>query len=530
MGNILLCGLTALEYDIRCGASPAEEHAGEIMQHWIETITGEKMVGGKGVIDLHIEEDLTDEEGYSITNTSGKLTIIGHGPRGILYGVYGFLEKYLLVRHYAPGVTSWGDGGSIGELDESFSPVFEYRQDSFYLGEDDLEWRIANRVNTHTSEDPRHGGYMKWAGKFVHTMENITGCPQSQQPCLTDPEVIQKAIQYTRDWLKKDPSVRLVSISQNDNEKYCKCERCAAIDAEEGSHMGTLLRLVNAVAANIKDDYPEVAIETLAYRYTRNIPKYTKPLPNVIIRLCSFECCFTHPLSWDACSRNRAYVKDLEEWNSICDRIYIWDYVTNFANYLAPYPNFNVLRDNMRFYAEHGVKGMYPEGNYQSFSGEFAELRAYMLAKLAWEPMMAESTYQALINGFLEAYYGKGWRNIRAFLDWFNGAAKARHINIYERPFMTVPREMYEVVYDAIESWWDAAERDAGDKLDNVKRSRLQWTYVSLMVRPDPEKARAFYKDVNSRKIYWKEEQHFLPEEQDFTANPAEWNFKKPKQ
>ena len=140
---------------------------------------------------------------------------------------------------------------------------------------------------------------------------------------------------------------------------------------------------------------------------------------------------------------------------------------------------------------------------------------------------MAESTYQLLINGFLEAYYGKGWRNIRAFLDWFNGAAKAKHINIYERPFATVPRETYEVVYDAIESWWDAAERDAGDKLDNVKRSRLQWTYVSLMVRPDPEKARAFYKDVNSRKIYWKEEQHSLPEEQDFTKNPAEWSFKR---
>ena len=341
------------------------------------------------------------------------------------------------------------------------------------------------------------------------------------------PRSDKKAIEYTRKVLAKDPMVKLVSISQNDNERYCKCERCAAIDAEEGSHMGTLLRVVNAVAENIQDDYPDVAIETLAYRHTRNIPKITKPLPNVVIRLCPFEACFTHPLSADACSRNRKFVKDMKDWNSICDRIYIWDYVTNFANYLAPYPNFGVLRDNMRFYAKHGVKGMYPEGNYQSFSGEFGELRAYLLARLAWEPMMAESVYQSLINGFLEAYYGKGWRNIRAFLDWFNGAAKARHINIYERPFQTVPRETYEVVYDAIESWWDAAERDAGDKLDNVKRSRLQWTYVSLMVRPDAETARAFYKDVNRRQIYWKEEQHSLPDEQDYTKNPADWDFKK---
>ena len=47
------------------------------------------------------------------------------------------------------------------------------------------------------------------------------------------------------------------------------------------------------------------------------------------------------------------------------------------------------------------------------------------------------------------------------------------------------------------------------------------------MVRPDAEKARAFYKDVNRRKIYWKEEQHSLPDEQDYTKNPADWDFKK---
>jgi hypothetical protein len=139
MGNIFLCGVSALKYDIICGVSPAEENAGSVMRHWLETITGEKMVGGKGVIDLHIEDDINDCEGYSIQNTPGKLSIIGHGPRGILYGVYGFLEKYLDVHYYAPGVTTHGEGAEIGEINESFSPIFEYRQDSFYLGEDDLE-------------------------------------------------------------------------------------------------------------------------------------------------------------------------------------------------------------------------------------------------------------------------------------------------------------------------------------------------------------------------------------------------------
>ena len=95
MEQILLCGVSALEYDIVCDASPAAEHAGRILSSWIEKITGGKMVGGKGVIDFHIEEDPRDEEGYSIVNVPGKLSIIGRGPRGVLYNsgqtVIGFI-------------------------------------------------------------------------------------------------------------------------------------------------------------------------------------------------------------------------------------------------------------------------------------------------------------------------------------------------------------------------------------------------------------------------------------------------------
>ena len=44
MKQILLCGVSALKYTIRCGASPAEEYAKEILTHWIEKITGEKKI------------------------------------------------------------------------------------------------------------------------------------------------------------------------------------------------------------------------------------------------------------------------------------------------------------------------------------------------------------------------------------------------------------------------------------------------------------------------------------------------------
>ena len=69
-----------------------------------------------------------------------------------------------------------------------------------------------------------------------------------------------------------------------------------AVDAEEGARPDSLLRFVNAVAADIEDEFPDVAIDTLAYQYTRKPPRTSRPRPNVIVRLCSIECSFRVPL------------------------------------------------------------------------------------------------------------------------------------------------------------------------------------------------------------------------------------------
>ena len=64
-----------------------------------------------------------------------------------------------------------------------------------------------------------------------------------------------------------------------------------------------------------------MAVDTLAYQYTRPAPKVTKPLPNVIIRLCSIECNFARPLTDPS---NQPFQQDLSNWSLLSERIYIW--------------------------------------------------------------------------------------------------------------------------------------------------------------------------------------------------------------
>ena len=110
----------------------------------------------------------------------------------------------------------------------------------------------------------------------------------------------------------------------------------------------------------------------LAYQYTRPAPNKTKPRPNVIVRLCSIECNFLRPLTDPS---NAAFTTDIVNWNKISDRLYIWDYVVDFHAWLMPWPNYFVLAPNIRFFRDHGVKGIFEEGNYKSYGGDLEAMK-----------------------------------------------------------------------------------------------------------------------------------------------------------
>ena len=85
-------------------------------------------------------------------------------------------------------------------------------------------------------------------------------------------------------------------MSQNDNGDYCtRPADAAVIAAEGGTPSAPLLRAVNAIAEAIEGDYPDVAVHTLAYQYTRAAPNTTVPRANVIVQLCSIECSWAVP-------------------------------------------------------------------------------------------------------------------------------------------------------------------------------------------------------------------------------------------
>ena len=139
-------------------------------------------------ITLSIDESLGDDS-YRVTAVVGEgktegLSIVGGNGRGILYGVYGFLEKCANVRFFTPELEVCEKGDVIvfdGSIID-YTPVFELRQTDWYRWKTDelgYSWsvksgiNIVNGWNNYTwGEDL--GGCLSYApSMFVHTIGKL---------------------------------------------------------------------------------------------------------------------------------------------------------------------------------------------------------------------------------------------------------------------------------------------------------------------------------------------------------------------
>jgi hypothetical protein len=496
-------------------------------------------------VDSSLEED-----GYKIEATESGLTIKGDNS-GVLYGVYAFLEKYAGIRFFTPTLEVCPAGDiEIGEgVLMEYTPAMKARRLTWF-GVRDADWCVKNGVNNCDAPltEELGGQRLNYGRLFVHTINTLRETtypypPYGTNPCMTDPEILEKVIKNVRKSLAETPNANIVSVSQNDFEGHCECPNCKKIEEEEGSPAGPFLRFVNAVAEDLEKDYPNLTVDTLAYKYTQKTPKITKPRHNVCIRLCSINCCFTHPIDNEECPKSKRFHDDIVGWGKICDKLHIWDYTTNFHYYISTFPNFGVIHKNMRFFAENNVVSMFPQGNGQGVSGEFGELRSYLLAKLMWNPYMSEEEYYTMMDEFLAAYYGDGWKYIRQFIDKTtelaaNGGfainredesegAPVCGQGIYGHPFTAITRGEYLEHEALFEEWWNKAVELAGERREFVERSMMQWRLTKLYLHPNAEQAQKLIDDAKAAGVVWKEGQFNVQPESDLSRSPFFWKYGK---
>ena len=239
------------------------------------------------------------------------------------------------------------------------------------------------------------------------------------QVCYHNASLVEFLTRQVRSMLRAQPDAPWLSITQNDNMNDCMDpEELAILHEEGGARAGNQLRAINAVADAIRDEFPDVLIDTFAYEQTARAPLKTKPLSNVIVRVATTWCNFAAPINGSS-DVNSATRKAVETWGNISEHLSVWDYTANYDNPTIPYPDWFKWGDTLKFEHEHGVIGYYGEGLAYELPGrDLVELVIYLQSKLLWN-VGRNST--ELIDHFLTSYYGAAaphiYKYMRAMLD-----------------------------------------------------------------------------------------------------------------
>ena len=456
---------------------------------------------------------------FRLTISDEGITIEAGEPAGCVYGAYTLLEKA------GCAFLAWDceiiPEGSIRLPEGVFEehPAFAVRE-LFWREAMDGAFAVKLRLNSARSTiTPRQGGKAMFYN-FSHTFNWLVPVEkyfdthpeyfsmidgkrlrERTQLCLTNPDVLRLCVEGVKEWVREHPDYSIFSVAMNDWYNVCQCPQCRAIDEEEESGAGTMIRFVNAVAEEVAKEYPHVMIHTFAYLYCRKPPKYTRPRENVIVRLCSIECCFAHPISACGCETGpidvqyasarafegdphaeSSFLRDLRSWSGWCDHLYIWDYTTNYANYLQPFPNLGVFADNLRTFRSAGVHGVFEQGNFShGHCSALGQLKVYLLSKLLWNP---DLNTEELEDTFVNGYYGPAAQPMRAYVKLWHMEHQPCHAGIYDSPNAAYfTEELIDQAHALIQEALALAKENP--YRERVEREALSIRYLQL-ARMDP--------------------------------------------
>jgi hypothetical protein len=484
--------------------SPAEQQAAEKLQHYLAEILHKSVpikkeeayqdgpaffIGQtKYAQTRNINLKQLKEDGFVLHPVEENLIVAGGAGKGVLYGVYGLLELWGFRMYTSASVHVPDAGSTIMPKDELVVvPVVQYRTTS-YRDTRDPEYTDWHRLSSRND----------W-GLFVHTFNELVPPDKygkthpeyfslvngnrlpGTQLCLSNREVLAVLIASLKEKIAAKPAATYWSVSQNDNDQYCRCEPCTQLNTKYGGvPSGSILYFVNDVAKA----FPDKIISTLAYWYSRKPPQNIQAEPNVNIMLCNIESRRQRPVF----ETDPAFSSDLITWGKLSGNILIWDYNIQFANLVSPFPNLHTLKPNIKFYTDHRVNSLFMQANGQA-GGEMAGLRSYLICQLMWNPDADDS---ALMDEYLTGYYGEAAPYIRQYIDKMRESliSTGFKLNIFGSPEDAkdayLSPEMMKV-YNGLFDQADKAVEKNPQLLTRVKIARLPILYATIQIGRNEE-------------------------------------------
>lgn len=453
------------------------------------------------------EAQLSDlgDDGYCIFSDGGNAYFVGGRRWGAMYGVYEYLES-LGVRWYSPDYTVIPKLALLGMPTSPirYKPHFWYRHQWWNNGFT-AEWLARMRINGNNGQVltpqesmggsitamhgchsyhilvPPHEHFDKHPEWFA-IKEN--GARSQGELCLTNSELREFVAQRVlADLSKAGGKIDNYWVSQNDGGgSGCFCEKCTAERVAHGGKdrwAANTTSFAGYVAENVAAQFPRIHIKTLAYNYTQAAPENMTTPDSLLVEICG-----------NFSDKDTKHSDLVRSWSKLAKNISVYTYGGSNYGYWWPCPNLHDMGMQCPWAKEAGVRAFYMQGTALGKGSGMVDLRAYLTARMAWNP---SRDVKKEIRDFCAGFYGPAGKYIVEYLEWYPAYVEQHKLT------MNAPQVWGDA--EAWRKWVTTDAMDHADKLfqqalaavkgnptytDHVRRAYLEVLWGGIMVNVKP--------------------------------------------
>jgi hypothetical protein len=433
------------------------------------------------------------DDGFAIRTQGKRILISGNIPRGTLYGVYSFLDQLCGVRWYAPDYTYVPHQAKL-ELAETnlvSSPRFAYRE-MFQARADDEAFRARNRLNgkshyrAKNKSRPELNSWSTYWPEGTHNFYEIV--PEEKyhaggQLAAMDEQMRQQAADRLAAQMKAQTAKGLNSsagFSQEDRGWQPDPASKAFAELHGGTLAAPILDLVIDVGERVRRIVPGAVIGTLAYQFSFPPPTNMTIPDYVTVTLAPIEGDQAQPIDGP---NNQQIAAQIETWTKLAHNLVFWDYLSDFAANIQPFPNLYSMGDTIKYLANfpqiQGYFGQMTHSSNGSGNG-LDELRTWVLARLMWDPGQDP---RQLIAEFVNAYYGDAAPYVSRNIELMQQSLVDHPSQLAEKTPATAPYLTFEFVHEADQLIVQALKAVEGKEAleKRIRKIRVGVDYIVLM-------------------------------------------------
>lgn len=346
---------------------------------------------------VRVDLDFTLKEDCSWYLGKDQIVLRAKNEKCMLWLLYQFMsnmgttDSRISVSDLPPAIISFEENGSFSfpfEYNSIYSPSNrnEDMMPILGIGNIDYDWGLWGH-NLH-----------KAVGKDlpVEATALINGKRNPDQYCFSSEALYQRLVDFIIDQYgdgTKDGGARFV-IMPNDNSLVCQCTLCK----QKGNTAVSGTPAVASFITRLAQRFPAHTFFMSSYLSVKEPPTTRLPA-NVGVIVSAIDV----PLKYDVVTQQagKNFMQLIAKWKRATNRIYVWDYIRNFDDYLSPFPQLSIMKQRLQWYRRLGVSGIILNGSGDDYAS-FDDVQTYALASLMASP---EADITKVVKTYLNKFY-----------------------------------------------------------------------------------------------------------------------------